>query len=102
MTDTAQNDKELVESLFARARAAQKEYEANGSQQRYDLAAKAAAWALMDEGRNLELATMAVELTGLGNVPDKVTKNHRKTLGLLRDLETAKTHGIIRSDPALA
>ena len=41
MTDTAQNDKELVESLFARARAAQKEYEANGSQQRYDLAAKA-------------------------------------------------------------
>ncbi len=101
MTDTAQNDKELVESLFARARAAQKEYEANGSQQRYDLAAKAAAWALMDEGRNLELATMAVELTGLGNVPDKVTKNHRKTLGLLRDLETAKTHGIIRSDPAL-
>ena len=42
MTDAAQNDKELVESLFARARAAQKEYEANGSQQRYDLAAKAA------------------------------------------------------------
>lgn len=99
MTDTAQHDKELVESLFARARAAQREYEANGSQQRYDLAAKAAAWALMEEGRNLELATMAVELTGLGNVPDKVLKNHRKTLGLVRDLQSAKTFGIISSDP---
>ena len=99
MTNTAQHDKELVESLFARARAAQREYESNGSQQRYDLAAKAAAWALMEEGRNLELATMAVELTGLGNVPDKVLKNHRKTLGLVRDLQSAKTFGIISSDP---
>ena len=26
---------------------------------------------------------MAVETTGLGNVRDKITKNHRKTLGLL-------------------
>jgi sulfoacetaldehyde dehydrogenase len=98
MTEMAQHDKELVDDLFARARAAQREYEVNGHQERYDLAAKAAAWALMEEGRNLELATMAVEMTGLGNVPDKVIKNHRKTLGLLRDLQGAKTFGIISSN----
>ena len=32
------------------------------------------------------LAELAVETTGLGNVPDKITKNHRKTLGLMRDI----------------
>ena len=101
MTDqNDQFDRQLVEDLFARARAAQKAYESEGSQARYDLAAKAVAWALMNEDRNRELATMAVAKTGLGNVADKITKNHRKTLGLLRDLEAAKTQGIISSDPA--
>ena len=37
--------------------------------------------------------------TGLGNVPDKVTKNHRKTLGLLRDIQAVRTFGVI-SDSA--
>ena len=31
-------------------------------------------------------------------MPDKVIKNHRKTLGLLRDLQGAKTFGIISSN----
>lgn len=93
-----QHDRQLVDDLFARARLAQQDYEARGSQARYDLAAKAAAWALMEPGRNEELATLAVETTGLGNVADKITKNHRKTLGLLKDLEGAATYGIIRED----
>ena len=93
-----QHDRQLVDDLFARARLAQQDYEARGSQARYDLAAKAAAWALMEPGRNEELATLAVETTGLGNVADKITKNHRKTLGLLKDLEGAVTYGIIRED----
>ncbi|HCJ00615.1 MAG TPA: sulfoacetaldehyde dehydrogenase, partial [Sulfitobacter sp.] len=38
--------------------------------------------------------------TGIGNVPDKITKNHRKTLGLMRDIAGAKTFGVIRDDPA--
>jgi sulfoacetaldehyde dehydrogenase len=52
----------------------------------------------MEPARNEELATMAVEMTGLGNVADKITKNHRKTLGLLRDIRDAKTHGVIEDD----
>jgi sulfoacetaldehyde dehydrogenase len=37
--------------------------------------------------------------TGLGKVADKIAKNHRKTLGLLRDLRGAKSVGVITSDP---
>lgn len=92
---------QLVDELVERARVAQRAFEASGSQQRYDMAALAAAWALMEPARNAELATMAVEMTGLGNVKDKIIKNHRKTLGVLRDIKGSKTHGIIKEDKAL-
>ena len=92
---TVLDDLAEVEAIVARARAAQARFEANGSQTRYDRAAQAAAWAIMEPTRNIHLAELAVETTGLGNVPDKITKNHRKTLGLMRDISTAKTHGII-------
>jgi len=90
----------IVDDLVARARAAQKRFEAGATQERYDTAALAAAWALMQPERNAELSAMAVETTGLGNVKDKITKNHRKTLGLLRDIRGLKTHGIVEDDPA--
>jgi sulfoacetaldehyde dehydrogenase len=88
-----------VDAIMARARAAQARYEATGSQERYDRAAQAVAWALMEPGRNRELAELSVETTGLGNVRDKITKNHRKTLGLMRDIAGAKTFGVISDDP---
>lgn len=89
-----------VEAIVARARAAQSAFERNGSQQAYDRAAQAAAWAIMEPARNRHLAELAVETTGLGNVPDKITKNHRKTLGLMRDIKEARTYGVIADDPA--
>ena len=61
----------------------------------YDRAALAAAWAIMEPGRNRTLAELAVETTGLGNVADKITKNHRKTLGLMRDIQSAVTFGVM-------
>jgi sulfoacetaldehyde dehydrogenase len=39
-----------------------------------------------------------VRATGLGDVADKVAKNHRKTLGLLRDLRGAKSVGVVTED----
>lgn len=87
-----------VEAIVARARAAQAAYKAGGSQALYDRAAQAAAWAIMEPTRNRTLAEMAVETTGLGNVPDKITKNHRKTLGLMRDIADVPTYGVIRDD----
>ena len=94
------DDAALVATVMQRARVAQAAYERGGSQERYDRTALAAAWALMEPGRNADLAAMAVEATGLGNVPDKITKNHRKTLGLLRDIRDARTFGVIGDDPA--
>lgn len=53
----------------------------------------------MEPGRNRLLAEMAVRDTGLGDVEDKVVKNYRKTLGLLRDLKGVKTVGVIAKYP---
>lgn len=89
-----------VDAIVARARIAQERYEAEGSQERYDRAALAAAWAIMEPARNRALAELSVETTGLGNVKDKIIKNHRKTLGLVRDIATAKTFGVVSDDHA--
>jgi len=91
---------DMIEAIVTRARIAQSAYEANGSQTRYDRAAQAAAWAIMEPTRNQALAELAVKTTGLGNVPDKITKNHRKTLGLMRDIKAAQTFGVISDDTA--
>lgn len=85
----------VVDKLVDRAREAQAGFERGASQERYDRAAKAAAWAILEEARNRTLAEMAVQTTGLGNVPDKIVKNHRKTLGLMRDIADAKTFGVV-------
>ena len=91
---------DTIDAIVARAKAAQALYESKGSQERYDRAAQAAAWAIMEPARNRELAELAVQTTGLGNVPDKITKNHRKTLGLMHDIQHAMTCGVIADDPA--
>ena len=70
---------------MARARAAQRAYE-TWSQERVDEAVVAAGWAIVEPARNRALAELAVRDTGLGNVADKIAKNRRKTMGLLRDL----------------
>ncbi|MGI9515146.1 MAG: acylating sulfoacetaldehyde dehydrogenase [Anderseniella sp.] len=96
----ASDEEAIIDAIVERARAAQMKFEAGADQARYDTAALAAAWALMQPERNVEMAEMAVATTGLGNVADKITKNHRKTLGLLRDIKHAKTQGILSDDPA--
>jgi sulfoacetaldehyde dehydrogenase len=88
-----------VAELVRRARAAQAI--ADGwSQAQADEACVAAGWAIVEPGRNRLLAELAVRDTGLGDVEDKVAKNHRKTLGLLRDLRGARSVGVIAEDPA--
>jgi sulfoacetaldehyde dehydrogenase len=53
----------------------------------------------MNPSHNRALAELAVKDTGLGVVADKLAKNHRKTLGLLRDLQGAKSTGVIAEHP---
>jgi sulfoacetaldehyde dehydrogenase len=90
--------REAVAALVARARKAQAAYERRGQEQ-LDEAALAAGWAIMKPQNNRALAEAAVRDTGLGNVADKVAKNHRKTLGLLRDLRGVRTVGVIAEHP---
>jgi len=87
-----------VATLVERARAAQAEFE-RWPQERVDEAVLACGWAIMKPENNRTLAETAVRDSGLGNVPDKIAKNHRKTLGLLRDLAGVKTLGVIAEYP---
>jgi sulfoacetaldehyde dehydrogenase len=88
-----------IAAQIARARAAMATLKV-ASQARIDEAVVAIAWAIYKPERARELAELAVAGTGLGNVPDKITKNTRKTFGALRDLLRARTVGIIEEDPA--
>jgi len=90
----------LVAELVTRARAAQRIAD-NYDQARVDQLVAAAGWAIMEPARNRELAELAVADTGIGNVADKIRKNHRKTLGLLRDLRNARSVGVISENPVL-
>jgi sulfoacetaldehyde dehydrogenase len=89
---------QAIAELMRRARAAQKVFERR-DQAGLDEAATAAGWAIMNPANNRTLAELAVADTGLGAVADKIVKNHRKTLGLLRDLQGAKSTGVIAEHP---
>src|SRR6185503_14318025 len=84
--------------IVRRARIAQRVC-AGYDQARLDELVAAAGWAIMAPERNRELAEIAVRDTGLGNVADKIEKNHRKTLGLLRDLKGAVSTGVLAEYP---
>ena len=96
MVNSAEIDE--IDLLVNKARIAQQKFEKNGSQELFDLACQAVGWALMQPEQNQKLAELAVRETGLGNVPDKIKKNHNKTLGLLRDIKDVKSFGHVSED----
>ena len=87
----------IVAERVARARAAQAVFDA-ATQEDVDEVVTAVGWAIVDPEHNVALAEVAVQDTGLGNVADKIAKNRRKTMGLLRDLAHAKSVGILSDD----
>lgn len=99
-TPAASAAAQTAATLVARARKAQDAI-SKYSQVQLDELVTAAGWAIMEPGRNRMLAEIAVRDTGLGNVADKINKNHRKTLGLLRDLQGAVSTGVLAEIPAL-
>jgi len=86
-----------VQLLVQKAKEAQKQIE-KYNQEQVDEIVTAIAWALCNPTTNKLISNLAVETTGLGNVEDKINKNRRKTLGLLRDLKGTKTVGVINED----
>jgi sulfoacetaldehyde dehydrogenase len=87
-----------VGALVARARAAQGAFDA-ATQDEVDEVVTAVGWAIVDPEHNRALAELSVRDTGLGNVADKIAKNRRKTMGLLRDLAGARSVGVISEQP---
>jgi len=94
---TSNSTKEIIKSLVYKAREAQKKFE-KYNQVQVDEVVTAVAWALCNPKTNKLISSLAVETTGLGNADDKINKNKRKTLGLLRDLKGVKTVGVINED----
>jgi sulfoacetaldehyde dehydrogenase len=90
----------VVDELVRRGRAAMAIF-ANADQARVDEAVIALAWSLYNPAHAKELAELAVKDTQLGNVPDKVIKQQRKTFGTLRDLLRVKSVGIIEENEKL-
>ena len=91
-------EKEIVKGLVDKARAAMAQF-AHADQARVDEAVTALAWSIYEPTRAKELAELAVQDTGLGNVESKIMKNQRKTFGCLRDLSRVKTVGVIEDIP---
>ena len=87
-----------VKKIVSQARAAQAKFE-TATQEVVDELIAGLAWAIIEPVTNRSLAKQAVLETGLGNLEDKIIKNQRKTLGLLRDLKNAISCGIIREIP---
>ena len=93
-------DSRAVVEGWSRGRASRWRASPPADQALVDDAVRALAWSLYEPSRARAGAEIAVADTGLGNVPDKITKNQRKTFGTLRDLLRVKTVGIIEEDAA--
>jgi sulfoacetaldehyde dehydrogenase len=87
-----------VSDVIARARAAQAVVD-GWDADRVDQLTTAVAYAVARKDRAEELARLAVDEAGFGNYADKVTKIQRRVLGVLSDLRTTKTVGVVEEDP---
>lgn len=87
-----------VPSLVTRARIAQDAI-ADYSQERTDELVTAVAWAVARKDRAEALARIAVDEGGFGNYSDKVIKINKRVLGVLRDMRSVRTVGVVSEDP---
>jgi sulfoacetaldehyde dehydrogenase len=89
-----------IDQLISRARKAQQQI-SSYDQQQLDNLTYAVGWAVMQPDNNQLLSKQACAETKLGDISHKIQKNHRKTLGLLRDLKKIKSTGVIAENKAL-
>jgi sulfoacetaldehyde dehydrogenase len=87
-----------VSVLVARARSAQRMI-ADYSQEQVDELVTAVGWAVARKDRAEALAQLAVDEGGFGNYADKVIKINKRVLGVLRDMRSLRTVGVISEDP---
>jgi len=80
--------------LVQKAKIAQLDFE-KYNQEQVNEVITAVAWAICNPLNNKLIAELSVSSTNLGKKEDKIIKNRRKTLGLLRDLQQAKSVGVL-------
>jgi sulfoacetaldehyde dehydrogenase len=88
-----------VAEVITKARAAQQAIDHWTAEQVDDLTT-AVAYAVARKDRAEGLARLAVDEAGFGNYADKVTKIQRRVLGVLSDLRTTPTVGVVEENPA--
>ena len=87
-----------IQALIEKARIAQEQIK-DYTQEQIDDAVLSIGWEVYNDENITELATMAVEETGMGSVEDKFKKHKGKVLGVLKDVKGAKSVGIIEEIP---
>lgn len=88
---------EYVAGLMERARKAQESIE-NYSQEQVDTLVKAIVWNVVKPEVAHQIATLAVEESGMGNYDGKYGKLMAKGKGAIRDLKGKKSVGVIEID----
>ena len=96
MADT--DETTLIADTIARARAAQAAIAAY-SQDQVDELVTAVAWSVARKDRAEELAQLAVDEGSFGNYADKVVKINKRVLGVLADMRSVLTVGVVEEDP---
>jgi sulfoacetaldehyde dehydrogenase len=99
MTATVEQEtQQRVAEIVERARAAQEAIAGYTQEQADDLCA-ALAWAVARTERAESLAKLAVDEGHFGNHDDKVTKIRKRVLGVLADMRSVRTVGVVEEDP---
>ena len=89
---------EVLQDMLDRAKKAQEIVE-HWPQEKVDEMVLAAAWEAIKPESAKECAELAVKETKMGVYENKYVKHRNKVLGALRDMEGAKTTGIVEEDP---
>lgn len=87
-----------VIAMVERARAAQAAIDGY-TQEKVDELVTAVAWSVARKDRAESLARLAVDEGGFGNYADKVVKISKRVLGVLRDVRSVRTVGVVDDDP---
>lgn len=89
-----------IAEIVERARAAQNAISGYTQQQVDDLVT-AVAWAVGRKDRAEQLAQIAVNEGGFGTYEDKLTKIQKRVFGVLADMRSTKTVGVVEEQPEL-
>jgi len=100
MADLTDQAKGQITDAVGRARAAAQAI-AEYTQEQVDELVTAVAWAVVRKDNAEALARQAVDEGGFGNYADKVTKINKRVVGVLNDMRTVRTVGVVEESPEL-